>query len=111
MDQWINNWSSYHNILLEREGHLPFTRCTMCAQRHAQLKCSDCFGANIFCKDCCFQVHKRSPFHRIFFWNGKNFVSKSLYSLGFVMCLGHSGDACPKTVEVCFPEYVFLRWH
>ncbi|KAI9449558.1 hypothetical protein BJY52DRAFT_1126677, partial [Lactarius psammicola] len=65
------------------------------------IKCSDCFGANVFCKVCCLSVHKRSPFHRLLLWTGSHYAPMSLYSLGYLLCLGHAGEPCPKTVEVC----------
>ena len=47
----------------------------------------------------------RSPYHRIAQWTGSHFAPTSLYSLGFMLCLGHSGKPCPLTVEV-LPSYV-----
>src|ERR1700744_225541 len=106
MNQWLENRSRYLNILLEMEGHTVSPKCSNCSTGHASIRCSDCFGANSFCKNCCLEVHKRSPFHRLSQWNGRHYSSISLNSLGFLLCLGHNGDPCPRTVEVCISTYL-----
>ncbi|KAI9444450.1 hypothetical protein BJY52DRAFT_1194297 [Lactarius psammicola] len=63
MSQWLQYRGRYLDILLEMEGHPPSPSCSYCSITHADIKCSDCFGANMFCKVCCLTVHKRSPFH------------------------------------------------
>jgi hypothetical protein len=68
-----------------------------------EIKCNDCFGANYFCTPCSIQSHLRSPFHRLVRWTGAHFAPVSLYSLGFHLCLGHSGEPCPRTLEVSIP--------
>src|SRR6266702_4935790 len=62
ISQWLQYHDRYLDILLEMEGH-PSSPCLICSARCADIKCSDCCGANIFCKVCCPNVHKRSPFH------------------------------------------------
>ena len=57
-------------------------------------------GGNYFCKACCIQSHRQTPFHWMAWWTGSHFAPVSLYSLGFVLPLGHHGDPCPLTVEV-----------
>ncbi|KAF8263676.1 hypothetical protein EI94DRAFT_1596216, partial [Lactarius quietus] len=49
---------------------------------------------------CCIQSHRSSPFHRMSQWTGSHFMPVSLYSLGFVLCLGHQCHPCPMTLEV-----------
>jgi hypothetical protein len=100
MEQWLSRWRKYLNWLLEMEGHNLSPKCSICSRSSGYIKCSDCFRGNMFCKACCLQHHSRSPFHRLLQWNGKHYVSTSLNSLGFILFLGHSGDPCPKTVEV-----------
>ncbi|KAN0136391.1 hypothetical protein V8E53_005759 [Lactarius tabidus] len=97
MDQWLERQSKYLNYLLEMEGHQSSLKCSLCLKGSAYIKCSDCFGGNMFCKGCCLQHHSRSPFHRLLQWNGRHYVATSLYSMGFILFLGHSGDPCPKT--------------
>jgi hypothetical protein len=53
MDQWLHRWSTYLNMLLEMEGQISPPKCSICSKGPAHVKCSDCFGGNIFCKDCC----------------------------------------------------------
>jgi hypothetical protein len=101
MGQWLQYRSKYLNILLEMEGWAYATKCSICSTTAADIKCSDCFGPNIFCKKCSLDIHKRSPFHRLLRWTGKHYTPTSLYSLGFLLCLAHNGEPCPKTVEVC----------
>jgi hypothetical protein len=101
MDQWLRCRSTYLNMLLEMEGRVSSPKCSICSKGSAHIKCSDCFGGNVFCKDCCLRHHRRSPFHRLLEWNGRHYAPTSLYSLGFILFLGHNGDPCPKTMEVC----------
>ncbi|KAI9430770.1 hypothetical protein BJY52DRAFT_1133495 [Lactarius psammicola] len=99
MSQWLQYQGRYLDILLEMEGHPPSPSCSVCSTTRADIKCSDCFEANVFCKVCCLSVHKRSPFHRLLLWTGSHYASTSLYSLGYLLCLGHAGEPCPKTEE------------
>lgn len=87
-------------VSLFATGRPSSPKCSACSARPANLKCSDCFGAHMFCKACCLEVHKRSPFHRPLYWTGQHYERISLYSLDFVLYLGHDGNPCPKTVEV-----------
>ena len=100
MGKWLQYRGRYLDILLEMEGRPSASNCSNCSTRLGDIKCSNCFGANLFCKPCCLEVHKRSPFHHLLCWNGKHYAPASLYSLGFLLCLGHEGEPCPKTVEV-----------
>ncbi|KAI9451585.1 hypothetical protein BJY52DRAFT_1190868 [Lactarius psammicola] len=99
MSQWLQYRGRYLDILLEMEGHPPSPSYSVCSTTHADIKCSNCFGANVFCKVCCLSVHKRSPFHQLLLWTGSHYAPTSLYSLGYLLCLGHAGEPCPKTVK------------
>jgi hypothetical protein len=101
MDQWLEARDEYLDVLLGIEGRPSRAKCSVCAVKVADIKCSDCFGADMFCPPCSLVVHKRSPFHRLLRWTGQHYSPTSLYSLGFIFCLAHDGDPCPKTVEVC----------
>jgi hypothetical protein len=105
MSQWIAYRGTYLNILLEMEGRKSTPKCSMCSIGDADIKCSDCFGANIFCRTCCLEVHKRLPFHQTLIWTGKHYAQALLSSLDFLLCLGHDGEPCLKTVEVESFEY------
>jgi hypothetical protein len=99
MRQWLHLRARYLHLLLEMEGLTKAPKCFICSTA-MEIKCSDCMGGNYFCKACCLQSHRRTPFHRMARWNGSHFAPVSLYSLGFVLLLGHEGDPCPLTVEV-----------
>jgi hypothetical protein len=108
MDQWLQVRSRYLHLLLEMEGVTKSPKCSLCSKA-MDVKCGDCIGGNYLCVACCLQVHKRSPFHRIFRWTGTHFSPTSLCSLGFKLCLEHDGDPCPMTVEVrCFTVYYII---
>lgn len=100
MGEWLELRDKYLGLLLEMEGLTKSSKCSMCSNEMA-FKCSDCVGSDYFCKGCCIKLHMRSPFHQIFRWTGSHFEPTSLYALGFMLCLGHDGEQCPSTVEVC----------
>jgi hypothetical protein len=99
MEQWVQHRSKYLHVLLEMEGRPTSTKCYRCAGQ-ADIKCPDCFCAPVFCRGCCLKAHRHSPFHRPLQWTATHYTQVSLQSLGFVLCLGHGGAPCPKTVEV-----------
>ncbi len=99
MDEWLDIRSQYIYIILEMEGLTKPSNCSMCTST-MEVKCSDCIGGNYFCRACCLQAHKRSPFHRMTRWTGTHFTPISLHSLKFKLCFGHDGEPCPLTVEV-----------
>jgi CxC2 like cysteine cluster associated with KDZ transposases len=81
--------------LLDKETPPHNHNCMSCEQCEGAYRCSDCFGKNWFCKDCCVKEHGRNPFHRIQAWNGDHFTDTSLKNLGLVLYLGHDGYPCP----------------
>ncbi|KAF8256537.1 hypothetical protein EI94DRAFT_1711089 [Lactarius quietus] len=98
MKQWLDHRDRYLHLLLEMEGVTQAPKCSVC-DRAMEVKCSDCIRGTYFCKACCLQSHRSSPFHWMSQWTGSHFMPGSLYSLGFVLCLGHQGHPCPVTVE------------
>ncbi|KAH9017834.1 hypothetical protein EDB85DRAFT_1874207 [Lactarius pseudohatsudake] len=98
MDQWVQLRRKYLDILLKMEGRPVNPICSTC-RKYADIKCPDCIGANLFCKDCCTEAHSRSPFHRPLRWSGAHYTPVTLQSLGFALFLGHDGGPCPLTVE------------
>jgi hypothetical protein len=100
MSQWLKMRARYLHLLLENEGLTRALTCTKCSNP-MEVKCSDCFGGNYFCKPCSIESHKCTPFHRMACWMGTHFAPVTLHSLGFVLFLGHHGAPCPLTVEVC----------
>ena len=101
MDQWMQHRDRYLCLLLEMEGLTKAAQCSLCDSAMT-VKCSDCLGGNYFCTACCLKSHMRSPFHCIAEWTGSHFSPTSLNSLGFMLCLGHSGEPCHLTMEVCY---------
>ena len=99
MGEWLHLQERYLHLLLEMEGLTKAPKCSICINA-MEVKCSDCMGGNYFCKACCIQSHRWTPFHQMAWWTGAHFTPVSLYSLGFVPPLGHHGDPCPLTVEV-----------
>ncbi|KAH9018684.1 hypothetical protein EDB85DRAFT_1873573 [Lactarius pseudohatsudake] len=98
MKQWLELRKRYLHILLEMEGRKTIDKCSVC-RRPSDIKCPDCFGSCSFCKDCCLEAHRRSPFHRPLQWNSTHYTQVSLHSLGLSICLGHDGAPCPQTVS------------
>ena len=100
MEQWLELWSKYLHILLDMEGRPSTPTCCMC-NNYGDIKCSECFGAPLFCRECCLRSHRHFPFHRPLLWTTTHYTLVSLHSLGYVMFIGHDGFPCPQTVEVC----------
>ena len=109
MGQWLQYRRKYLHLLLEMEGLTKASKCSMCTSA-MEVKCSDCIGGDYFCKPCCLEAHKRSPFHRISRWTGSHFAPSSLHSLEFKLCLGHNGDICSETLEVPYHIYMQFTW-
>ncbi|KAI9431761.1 hypothetical protein H4582DRAFT_1822014 [Lactarius indigo] len=98
MKQWVELRDRYLHVLLEMEGRGRSDKCSMCSKK-PEIKCLDCFGPLLFCKDCCLEAHRNSPFHRPLLWNATHYTPVTLHSLGFVLCIGHGGMPCPRTPE------------
>ncbi|KAI9443808.1 hypothetical protein H4582DRAFT_1807499 [Lactarius indigo] len=105
MKQWVELRDRYLHVLLEMEGRGRSDKCSMCSKK-PEIKCLDCFGPLLFCKDCCLEAHRNSPFHRPLLWNATHYTPVTLHSLGFVLCIGHGGMPCPRTVEVVMDTHI-----
>src|SRR6266404_3904669 len=113
MDKWRDIRSTYLYLLLEMQGLTRAPTCSMCTSM-MEVKCTNCYGANFFCKSCCLEAHRRSPYHRTFRWTGQHFAPVTLHELGFILYLGHHGTPCPLTYEVrvyMVSVYVLLLRH
>ena len=99
MEQWIQLRTRYLHILLENKAKPISDKCSIC-HGPAVIKCLDCFGSPLYCRDCVSNAHRCSPLHRPLLWTATHYTQVSLQSLGFFLCLGHGGAPCPKTVEV-----------
>ncbi|KAF8269526.1 hypothetical protein EI94DRAFT_1898635 [Lactarius quietus] len=109
MEQWLDHRDRYLHLLLEMEGVTQAPKCSVCSKA-MEVKCSDCIGGSYFCRACCIQSHRSSPFHWMSQWTGSHFMPVSLYSLGFVLCLGHQGHPCPMTLEQSMRRH-HLLWN
>ena len=85
----------YLQTLLDRDGHRDSTTCWRCGRCEGMLRCMDCFGGRLECKDCILIGHRHLPFHRLECWNGQYFAKSSLFDQGFVIHVGHGGAMCP----------------
>ncbi|KAJ7108379.1 hypothetical protein C8R43DRAFT_1091876 [Mycena crocata] len=56
----------------------------------AEYRCNDCMsGGEMVCKTCLLTQHARHPLHRVQYWNGTYFETKTLADLGMRIQLGH----------------------
>ncbi|KAJ7731187.1 hypothetical protein B0H14DRAFT_3517920 [Mycena olivaceomarginata] len=89
---WVANYrDEYLRVLVTREGLLgeePFCSCG----QPASYRCGDCFGAEMFCRDCLLEGHQLHPLCRIEAWNGTFFDRQDLRQLGLRVQLGHSDN-------------------
>ncbi|KAH8988705.1 hypothetical protein EDB83DRAFT_2305041 [Lactarius deliciosus] len=98
MKQWIGLRNRYLHILLEMEAQGRSDKCSKCTKK-PEIRCPDCFGSLSFCKECCLDAHRNSPFHRPLLWNTTHYTPVTLHSLGFALYIGHGGAPCPQTPE------------
>ncbi|KAG1864793.1 hypothetical protein F4604DRAFT_1882005 [Suillus subluteus] len=83
---------------LRHEGRGDYGGASVCWHCHLdvpQFRCIDCFGAELYCKDCIVSLHAQNPVHRIQEWTNSCFTVVSLKDLGLRVQLGHfAGDSC-----------------
>ncbi|KAH9011694.1 hypothetical protein EDB85DRAFT_1878307 [Lactarius pseudohatsudake] len=103
MKQWIGLRNRYLHILLEMEAQGRSDKCSKCTKK-PKIRCPDCFGSLSFCKECCLEAHRNSPFHRPLLWNTTHYTPVTLHSLGFALYVGHGGAPCPQTGPLTNPE-------
>ncbi|KII83158.1 hypothetical protein PLICRDRAFT_119732, partial [Plicaturopsis crispa FD-325 SS-3] len=89
----------YLQELLYMEGISGDGMCGQCKCAKGVIRCTDCFGDGLWCRECCLSGHARLPFHRIQHWNGQCFVKSSLFHLGYLLHLGHGGQPCPSRID------------
>ncbi|KAJ7584901.1 hypothetical protein C8J56DRAFT_1004906 [Mycena floridula] len=64
-------------------------QCTFC-----ETSGSDACGPALFCQKCGVERHQLLPLHKIQVWNGDFWDCTSLFKMGLVYQLGHSGMCC-----------------
>lgn len=88
-----------HSILVEILRHEAFPSqqlCSNCQGPSSLYRCRDCFGTNIWCRECCVSAHRRAPFHRIQMWNGSYFEQSDVLTHELIIDLTHFPDDCPS---------------
>jgi CxC2 like cysteine cluster associated with KDZ transposases len=99
LSEWLPWQPIYLRELLDGEANGVGANCIHCSLRPGILRCLDCFGSPVWCKECAISTHRLQPFHRIQAWTGKCFSRSSLFEQGFVIYLGHHGQPCPAHRE------------
>ncbi|KAG0695048.1 hypothetical protein DFH29DRAFT_985048 [Suillus ampliporus] len=95
MAHWVNEREKYLMELIRLEGCGDYATCEACHGHHEctfepEYRCKDCFGTELYCKDCMVERHRDNPLHRIEHWNGYYFEDTTLKCLGLRIQLGHA---------------------
>ena len=69
--------------------------CSSCHSRDGVWQCLNCLGKPLHCTQCCRDVHRLLPFHRVQQWVGSHFAPSWLRQVGVIIHLGHGGNSCP----------------
>lgn len=109
-------------LRLEGRGdHCQSNICPLCDTSDALYRCSDCFGGELYCKDCVVYLHARTPLHRLqvrfqllrrllytdFYsqiWNGLFFERITLKALGLRVQLGHDANTPCTNPDASFAD-------
>jgi hypothetical protein len=115
LSSWLELRDQYLAILLYGEAP-PDQCCHRCLGQDNLYRCKDCFGSPLSCIQCLLHAHSYAPFHHIQYWNGEFFQSAKLIDIGYVLHLGHHGQACPhSTVEkettICVVDVIGVFHH
>ncbi|KAF8139162.1 hypothetical protein K438DRAFT_1996294 [Mycena galopus ATCC 62051] len=94
---WVNNYrDAYLRVLITREGLMGAEDICQCGEA-AKYRCGECYGGQMFCRDCIVEVHRLRPLCRIQGWNGRFFERRELRKLGLRVQLGHpDNQPCPR---------------
>jgi hypothetical protein len=68
-------------LRLEGQGGYAGSPCGECSTPDPVHRCTDCFGDELFCKQCTLLMHRHSPFHVIEVSNSPIFISCSIETL------------------------------
>ncbi|KIJ60877.1 hypothetical protein HYDPIDRAFT_116748 [Hydnomerulius pinastri MD-312] len=102
---WIPQRSAFLDEFIRHEGrgdYLEDLGCYHCKEEPGVYRCDDCFGRELYCRDCIVKCHASMPLHFIKHWNDLFFEATCLKSLGLRVQLGHTpGQRCirPKPVD------------
>ncbi|KAG2028403.1 hypothetical protein BDR03DRAFT_883375 [Suillus americanus] len=114
MAHWVNGREGYIMELIRHEGHGDYTTREACHGHREctfelEYRCRDCFGTELYCKDCMVERHRDNPLHRIKHWNGHYFKDTTLKYLGLRIQLGHPvGEKCFNQSRAFDDDFVIL---
>ncbi|KAJ7018305.1 hypothetical protein C8F04DRAFT_1277832 [Mycena alexandri] len=101
MHEWRNLRDEYLHLLLSLEGtgDADVEACPCCQIATPTIRCKQCFGGRLYCRDCTVKMHAENPLHIIDEWNGDLFRRTSLQELGLRIQLCHDGCVSPAGVD------------
>ncbi|KAG1869298.1 hypothetical protein C8R48DRAFT_597979 [Suillus tomentosus] len=98
---------------LWHEGRGDYDGASVCWHCHLdvpQFQCINCFGAELYCKDCIITLHAQNPVHCIQEWTNSCFMAVSLKNLGLRIQLGYfAGDSCLLSEQAFNNEFTFIN--
>ncbi|KAH8109623.1 hypothetical protein DFH11DRAFT_1469634, partial [Phellopilus nigrolimitatus] len=97
LQTWLPHREVFLDELLRHDGRIAsvdLDTCHSCKTGDASIRCIDCYGRGLVCRDCAIKNHSHQPLHRIQVWTGEFFRKTSLQVLGLRMQLGHDGGLC-----------------
>ncbi|KAG2036108.1 hypothetical protein BDR03DRAFT_934595 [Suillus americanus] len=89
---WMDDWDMFLLEFLWHKGRGDYggaSVCWNCCLNVPQFWCINCFGAELYCKDCIVSSHAQNPVHHIQEWTNSCFMVVSLKDLCLCMQLGH----------------------
>ncbi|KAG1846153.1 hypothetical protein C8R48DRAFT_750647 [Suillus tomentosus] len=80
-----------------------------CGSVDLSFRCRECFGMEMYCKDCILKCHRHLPLHIMEVWNGLFFECVSLKTLGLRIQLGHNlHDHCQNPRPSSGDDFVVI---
>ncbi|KAJ7709332.1 hypothetical protein B0H16DRAFT_1745873 [Mycena metata] len=101
MNEWRTLRDEYLQLLLRLEGpgDGDLVPCPSCKTATATIRCKQCFGVGLYCRECTVQMHANNPLHIIDEWNGDMFHRTSLQALGLRIQMHHDDCVAPVSVD------------
>ncbi|KAJ7741123.1 hypothetical protein B0H16DRAFT_1464665 [Mycena metata] len=101
MHEWRGLRDEYLTLLLRLEGaaDADVEACPRCKMAPPTIRCKQCFGGEMFCKECTVVMHAKQPLHIVDEWNGDRFSRTSLTALGLVVPLRHDDCVAPVRID------------
>ena len=82
----------------------PLSKCTSCLDVDAKYRCTECWSSGPRCAPCHRAAHMNLWFHWAERWNGEFWERIDLFSIGFIIYLGHGGERCPALSRTTAPS-------